>query len=136
MRIVVDSYAWIELFIGGESSKRAEEYIEMSSEVYTPDIVLAEVARKYLREGFNKSVISKRLKTISELSRIVPITSEIALGTAECYMELLHKAKNEELKDPSLFDAIVLAVTKHLKAKVLTGDEHFKNLPETLWLKS
>jgi predicted nucleic acid-binding protein len=136
VRIVVDSYAWIELFIGGKSSKRAEEYIEMASEVYTPDIVLAEVSRKYLREGFNKSLISKRLKSISESSRIVTITPEIALGSAECYLELLRKAKNEKLKDPSLFDAVVLAVTKHLKAKVLTGDEHFKNLSETLWLKS
>ena len=136
MRIVVDSYAWIELFIGGASSKRVQEYIEMAREVYAPDSVLAEVARKYLREGFNKSVISKRLKTISESSRIVTVTPEIALGSAECYMELLRKAKNEKLKDPSLFDAIVLAVTKHLKAKVLTGDEHFKNLSETLWLIS
>ncbi|MEM2146919.1 MAG: PIN domain-containing protein [Candidatus Jordarchaeaceae archaeon] len=133
---MVDSYAWIELFIGGESSKRAEEYIEMSGEVYTPDIVLAKVARKYLREGFNKNLISKRLKTISESSRIAPINPEIALGSAECYVEFLNKAKNEKLKDPSLFDATVLAVTKHLKAKGLTGDEHFKNLPETLWLKS
>ncbi len=136
MRIVVDSYTWIELFIGGESSRRAEEHIEMANEIYTPDIVLAEIARKYLREGFNKSVISKRLKTISEASKIATITPEIALGSAECYMQLLRKAKNEKLRTPSLFDAIVLAITRHLKAKVLTGDEHFKNLPETLWLES
>ncbi|MEX2723500.1 MAG: hypothetical protein Q6367_006365 [Candidatus Freyarchaeota archaeon] len=76
------------------------------------------------------------MKTISELSRIVTVTPEIALGSAECYLELLQEAKKEKLRDPSLFDAITLAVTKHLKAKVLTGDEHFKNLSETLWLNS
>jgi predicted nucleic acid-binding protein len=136
VKIVVDSYAWIELFIRGTLGKRVEEHIEMATEVYTSDIVLAEVARKYLREGFSKSVISKRLKIISELSKIIAVTPEISLGSAQCYLELLNKAKNEKLRDPSLFDAIVLAVTKNLKAKILSCDEHFKNLPETLWLKS
>ncbi|MEX2753243.1 MAG: hypothetical protein Q6366_015435 [Candidatus Freyarchaeota archaeon] len=48
---MVDSYAWIELFIGGMSGRRAGEHIEMASEVYTPDTGLAEVACKYLRGG-------------------------------------------------------------------------------------
>jgi len=46
VRIVADTYAWIELFIGSE----------------TPDIVLAEIARKYLREGVGKGIIIERLK--------------------------------------------------------------------------
>ena len=49
-------------------------------------------------------------------------------------MELSEKAKTERLGGPSLFDAIVLATARLLKAKVLTGDEHFKELPETLWI--
>jgi hypothetical protein len=43
-------------------------------------------------------------------------------------------AKKEMQKAPSLFDAIVLATGRVFEAKVLTGDEHFRNLPETLWL--
>jgi len=49
-------------------------------------------------------------------------------------MQLLEKAKIEELKPPSLFDAIVLATARLLNAKVVTGDEHFKGMPETLWI--
>jgi len=37
-------------------------------------------------------------------------------------------AKKSGINAPSLFNAIILAITRVLKAKVLTGDEHFKSL--------
>ena len=40
------------------------------------------------------------------------------------------------LRKPSLFDGIVLASAKLNDAKVLTGDEHFKGLAETMWLEN
>lgn len=49
-------------------------------------------------------------------------------------MELIGKARKSKLSTPSLFDAIVLASGKLLKAKILTGGEHFKNLSETVWI--
>jgi predicted nucleic acid-binding protein len=48
-------------------------------------------------------------------------------------MQLSEKAKAEGRKNPSLFDAIVLATARLLNAKVVTSDEHFKHMPETLW---
>jgi len=30
---------------------------------------------------------------------------------------------------------MILGVARVLKAKVVTDDEHFKNLPETIWLE-
>ncbi|MGQ9691076.1 MAG: hypothetical protein ACUVQY_07445 [Thermoproteota archaeon] len=41
MRIVVDSYAWVELFIGSEKGRLVKEKLSEADEVYTPDIVLA-----------------------------------------------------------------------------------------------
>ena len=64
MKIVVDAYAWIEIFIGSEEGKRAKENIEQASEAYTPDTVLAEVARKYLREGMKQETIDENLSRI------------------------------------------------------------------------
>lgn len=83
---------------------------------------MAEIARKYMREG------------IEEASEITSIDKEMAIESARCYMQLTEKAKNEKLKAPSLFDAIILATAKTLNAKVITGDEHFQNLKETLWI--
>ena len=134
MRIVVDSYAWIELFIGSRKGSKAREALTEAGEVYTPDFVLAEIARKYLREGMDQQTILERLRKISESSDVTPISLEAALESAKCYFELKEKARKAGISDPSLFDAMVLATARVLKAKVITGDRHFKNLNETLWL--
>ena len=134
MKIVVDTYAWIEIFIGSKKGQKARDHIEKATEVYTPDTVLAEIARKYLREGSNQDDIKDRLRTIMEASDITPIDMEVALEAAGCYMLLTDEAKKQGLKAPSLFDAIVLASARLLEGKVLTGDEHLKGLPEILWM--
>jgi len=51
VKIVIDTYAWIELLIGSEKGQKAKELIENAEEAYTPGTVLAETARKFLREG-------------------------------------------------------------------------------------
>ncbi|MEM0268251.1 MAG: type II toxin-antitoxin system VapC family toxin [Candidatus Korarchaeum sp.] len=134
MRIVLDTYGWVEIFIGSEGGERVRRIIEESEEVYTPTIVLAEVARKYLREGFGEDEILERLDVIDYSSEVVPIDKRIALEASKCYLELTERAKREKLRDPSLFDAIVLATARVLDAKLLSGDEHFKGMDEVIWV--
>ena len=134
MRIVVDSYAWIELFIGSSKGKKVMERLLEADRVFTPGIVLAEIARKYHREGLEEEAIRERLRLIVEASEIIPIDEKVALESASCYEELLCRADERRIGKPSLFDAIILATARMREAKVLTGDEHFKDLPETLWL--
>ncbi len=110
-----------------------EKLVE-ADEVYTSDVVMSEIARKYLGEGVKQRMILERLRTIVETSDISSINIDVAIESARCYMELSAKAKKEGIKAPSLFDAIVLATTRVFNAKVITGDNHFKNLPETLWI--
>ena len=50
--MIFDSYAWVEYFIGSKRGEVAKEYLE-GGEIITPDIVIAEVARKYVREGID-----------------------------------------------------------------------------------
>ncbi|MCJ7429596.1 PIN domain-containing protein [Candidatus Bathyarchaeota archaeon] len=135
MKIVVDAYAWIEIFIGSERGKRAKEILEQADEVYTPDTVMAEVARKYCREGAEERTPQARLEIIAGASDIVLIDIKLALEAAKCYTRLAREAKRRRLATPSLFDAMPLAAARLLKAKILTGDEHFRNLPETIWMK-
>ena len=132
--IIIDTYAWIEYFSGTNMGKRvkrilAEEY------TYTPTIVLAEIARKYIREGINTSVVKQRLQIIGELSTIIRIDYSIALEAAKAYLELLEHSKKLGLRTkPGLGDAIILATAKVLNAKVLTGDRHFQELDITIWM--
>jgi len=134
VKIVIDAYAWIEIFIGSKKGHKAREDLTQAEAIYTPDTVMAEIARKYFREGVEEQTVLKRLKTIEETSDVVPVEKSVALESAKCYMKLSEKARNENLKSPSLFDAIVLATARLLNAKVLTGDAHFRELPQTLWI--
>ncbi len=134
MKIVIDTYAWIEIFIGSKAGEKAKEILQKAEETYTPDIVIAEIARKYLREGMEEETILERLTTIEEASEVIPIDKKIAVESAKCYMELMEKAKARKIDAPSLFDAIILAEARTLGAKLITGDEHLKDIDETLWM--
>lgn len=134
VKIVVDSYAWIEIFLGSEKGRVASDTIEESDQVITPDIVLAEVARKYAREGFKENLIRKRIRTIVESSQVFGIDENCAVVTARAHLEMENHAKKLKLHKPSLFDGLVLGTARVTESKVLTGDPHFRELPETLWL--
>ena len=134
MKIVADAYAWVELFSGTPRGEFAKKAMEEAEAVITPDTVLAEVARKYLREGIKEETTRYRLSTILEASEPAYIDDEIALEAGRAYLQLEKRAKERGLRKPSLFDALVLAVARRNDSKVLTGDEHFESLPETIWM--
>ena len=132
MKIVVDTYAWVELFIGSEKGLIVKENLGSAEEVYTPDIVLAELARKYRREGVEASEVEERLSKISVKN--YNHEKKIATKAAEVDCLLREKAEKMGLREPSLIDAIVLATAKSLNANLITGDRHFKEEPETIWI--
>ncbi len=133
-KIVVDAYAWVELFIGTEKGLEVKKILERAEELYTPGTVLAEIARKYLREGASSKTVKARLQTIYSASDVADLDLETASEAAKCYPELAAQAKNLKLNSPSLFDAVVLGTGRILKSRIVTGDEHFRNLPETIWI--
>ena len=135
MKIVIDTYAWIELLIGSERGNKVKELMENAEEVYTPSTVLAETARKFLREGTDEKTIGTWLEIITNASVITQIDSATALEAAKCQLELSQQAKISKQNTPSLFDAIVYATARINQCKIITGDEHFKNLPETIWIE-
>ena len=135
MNLVVDSYAWIELFLGSGKGDRTNKLISDAEEVRTPDIVLAEISRKYHREKVDHRTVKSRLEAISSATMITAVDTTLALRAGPIYSELVEKAKLERLGTPSLFDAIVLATAREYGSRVVTGDEHFRGLPETIFLE-
>jgi len=131
--IVLDSYAWIEYFLGSEAGKVVKEYLN-TEEVATPSIVLAEIARKYMRERMEEKDVLRHLVFISANGTIAEINANLSVAAAKAYLELLDKAKREKLKKPSLADGLILATARALKAKIITGDEHFKGLNEVVYI--
>jgi len=131
--IVLDSYAWIEYFLGSETGEVVRGYLN-TEEAATPSIVLAEIARKYLREQMEEKDVLRRIVFISTNSTIAEINANLSVAAAKAYLELLEKTKREKLKKPSLADGITLATGRALSAKILTGDEHFKGLREVVYI--
>jgi predicted nucleic acid-binding protein len=132
VNLVIDSYAWVELFLGSRKGEKVSRMIAGAEQVRTPDIVLAEISRKYHRENVDDKKTRSRLQTISTTSLVTPIDTEVALEAGRAYLELSEKARREKRRSPSLFDAIVLATARAYSSKVVTGDEHFEALPETI----
>ncbi len=87
-----------------------------------------------MREEVAEKIVRERLAIVQATSRIVHNTPELAVSASQAYFELHDWTKKAKLSSPSLFDGIVLGAARLKGAKVLTGDPHFKDLPETIWV--
>jgi predicted nucleic acid-binding protein len=85
-----------------------------------------------VRERAEASRVRSRLEMITSASLITSVEVEVAMKAGEAFLELAQLAAKQRRRAPSLFDAIVLATARVYDSKVLTGDEHFEGLPETI----
>jgi len=128
----MDSYAWIELFLGSEKGKKVIEIVSSADEVITPDLVLAEIGRKYIREGANEKEVKNRLKFIEENSVVACLEADISIEGGKAYLELLEKSKKERKNKPALTDSILLALARKYSAKIVSGDKIFEGMKEVI----
>ena len=125
MKFVLDTFAWIEYFNGSESGKKVDEIIESEeNEIFSSIITIAEVASILKR---NEEDVELGYKKMIDLSKLYFINSEIAKETG-----LLHAEIKKNIKDFGLADAFVLLTARKLKAKIVTGDPHFKGFKEAI----
>jgi predicted nucleic acid-binding protein len=124
---VVDSYAWIEYFRGSEAGKRARGFIE-GGQAATATITVAELREKYTREGW--PYFDEDLLFIMSLTAIVNLTKDIAVTAGE-----INAAMKAKVKGWGMADSITLATAQVAKAKVVTGDKHFKGLKQAILIK-
>ncbi|ATZ61401.2 MAG: type II toxin-antitoxin system VapC family toxin [Methanosarcinales archaeon Met12] len=118
---VFDSFAWIEYFAGTECGMKVKKVIDDVEIIYTPSVCLTEFKAKYLREGRDPS---KRVNFMENRSVITPIDKEIALKAADMKIEYkLHT-----------IDALIYATASVKRGKLITGDAHFKDLPNTMMI--
>ncbi len=126
---MVDAWAWVEYLIGSEFGKKIKEVLDESknNEVYTCAITLGEVISKVAREGRDTEAAYSMLLSNSQ---IININEELSKNAG-----LLHCEMRKTLKDFGLADAYVLTTARMLKAKVITGDAHFKNVKDAVLIK-
>lgn len=129
MRYLIDSYAWIEYFMGTSAGEKVKSIIEGLEEKVTPTICLAEVYAKTVKvEG--GEMAERQRSFIKESSALISLDETIAIESAK--LDIIMKRK---IKGWSLADSIVYATGLIKKAKIVTGDEHFKSLENVLFIK-
>ena len=132
-KYIIDAYAWIEYFRASEYGEFAKEYIESPYSV-TPSIVVSEVSRKLQKETELGNETSegrlKRLEFICATSQVVELDFELAVVAGKTACEM-----NKKVKGWGLADAIVLCTARNLGGRVVTGDEHFRDLKEVIFIK-
>ena len=123
---VIDSFAWIEYFVGSKAGELVKQYVE-SGESVTPTIVIAELSAKYARL---KQDFAPKLRFIVLKSRTVVLDEDTAALAGSISAE--RKSKVDRW---GLADSIILATARLQKASVVTGDQHFTDLKESIMIK-
>ena len=134
MTLIIDSYAWIEFLTGGRKGPEVRRRLESVDHLITPDLVLAEVARKFGRDGQSETLVQGHLRAITALSEVAPVTIGGALQTPKAYSDLRAHARRRKLNQPSFADVVILSFARALDGKVLTADAHFEALPNVEWI--
>jgi len=120
--VVIDSWAWIELFNGSEDARTIETEMSSATEVLTSAVSLAEVV----------SVTTRRKRPAEKAVEVIMSNSRIAIPSTDDAIKagLLHAEQKLERRNFSLADAFVLQLARKVGGKILTRDPDFKGTKE------
>jgi len=124
---IVDAYAWIEYLDGSVRGAVVRDIVEdVNNKIYTCAVTVAEVISKFVRKGYNPEVA---FEAITTNSIVINVGEKLSRAAGE-----IHAKVKKRVKDFGLADAYVLACALKYKIKVLTGDPHFKGIPEAVMI--
>lgn len=125
MRYIIDSYAWLEYFMGTEAGRKVKRIIDTEGdEKLTPSICLAETYAKILKtEDEEKAELRRAF--IKSRSALISLDEDLAVEAAKTDV-----AMKKKVQGWGLADSIVLSTARDRNGKVVTGDPHFRGLPE------
>jgi predicted nucleic acid-binding protein len=124
----LDTYAWIEYFRGSSKGEIVNDLID-SEIIYTSIISIAELSDKYYRENLSEEWQDRYRFIVSE-SYIIQLSMEIAQRSGTRKWKY-----REENEDIGLADAMIIETAIQKKLTLVSGDPHFENLDNLLFLK-
>ncbi|MHA1112630.1 MAG: PIN domain-containing protein [Promethearchaeota archaeon] len=131
---VLDAFAWVEYSIGSIMGKFIDEILK-NAPCYTPTIALAELSDKFHRES-KLEEWALLFRFIKSRSSVIPLDEVLAVQSGKQKHLLRNmKVKKIDMSQVGLADAIIYQTTLNFKCKLVTGDDHFKNVPYVVFLK-
>lgn len=125
MKIVVDTWAWIEILKGTEKGEKAKEIITESS-IYTTTGNTYELRYLLRKEYGNKDKVDKIIDSIIGNCTVIDITDAISKKASEI--------KFMRGYGIGAVDCFTLAAGEIISAKVLTGDSHMEGMENVIYL--
>jgi predicted nucleic acid-binding protein len=125
VRYLVDSFAWMEYFMGSERGEKVKKIVgDAATECLVSAINIAEIYSKSIRvDGIDRA--EDRMSFI--LSRCAVVDVDDALAVEAAKIDALMKKR---VKGWGLADSIVLATARAAGAKIVTWDKHFQGIAE------
>jgi len=127
--VIFDAYAWVEYALDRPGAEIVNNTLDRAEEVFTPITVIAELKESMLRHKIQGDIIAKIIDFIKARTTVV----DIDLTISELAGEINFQNK-KSIRDWGMLDSMVLAVSLAKKGSVLTGDSHFKNLRNVIYL--
>ncbi|MHA1718353.1 MAG: PIN domain-containing protein [Promethearchaeota archaeon] len=131
-KFALDSYAWIEYAIGSQMGEFINFIIKYTTCI-TPSIVIAELSDKFHREN-NLDDWRVLFKFIKHNSTIISLNGVLAEKSGGRKKFLRDQQESKE-KKIGLADAIIYETALSQDCKLVTGDEHFANTKNVIYLK-
>jgi predicted nucleic acid-binding protein len=118
MKYIIDAFAWIEYLEGSEKGRKVYDVLNSDSENLVLLITISEVVSKIKRKSMNYELAYESMIKNAKIFDIIPRIAKEA--------GLLHAQYRKEMPQFGIVDALLITTAKHLGAKVMTGDQHFK----------
>lgn len=120
---VVDTSAWIEWLVGGESRKALRQEFPDKSGCIVPTIVQLELSKWLVREVGETQ--ADQVIAYTQKCMVAPLDTRIALRAADLHRQY----------QLATADAVVYATALENDADLLTCDAHFENLPGVVFIR-
>jgi predicted nucleic acid-binding protein len=123
MTVLIDSWAWIEYWKGGEAAARAAMYIEGAENAVISSVNLAEVYFWVFKQ-YGEETAEAKSRSMLRRSHVIAVDIQIATNAAKLKAE--HKL--------GLADSFVLATARSADATLVTGDPDLRRFKGVAFL--
>lgn len=128
MNVVVDASAWVEYFDGTLPGEKVKLILENAqNRIYINVVTIAELSSHFEKRDIP---FAEARRIILSISSIYTIDVEFAEEAGK-----IHTALRKQRRKFGLADAFVLLTAQKNTANVVTGDEDFRGLKETIMIR-
>ena len=124
--ILIDTYAWMEIFSGSAWGQRALACLENYSPQMISVLTLYELQYR-LEHLYGEKKTASLLATVVANTEVIPVDSRISVDAGR-----IKAGQNREGSSMGAVDCLLLATARANHLKILTGDRHFAGFEETI----